>query len=427
MSLTDKKVSDALLQTGVVSAPDKLTGTAAENKAVFDRLIRNIVAQCLNPVLDELAGRDGAAAVGGRVEGMAAVTVQGLLAALKGLCDNCYTKDEADTLVGGQTGNLLSNAELDKAGVWTFTRKDGTRIVYDTKLEKIAVNFKLDGDYLVLAHDDGTEERVSIAAFRDHHQFADSDAVFWSYTGEENNRTFTASVKANSITLEMLALDAVGKIEGDVSDSAQNAKAAQEAREGAEAAKADVAANAARAAASAQAAKESEENAVIASGSAADSARASEIAKNEGVAQMDQIRVQTQAIRDSTEITPYVDDSEDTGYRVGFKRADEAAAKWTPPLQAQVSVGDVTTAPAGGFAYVQERGSPSRRVLDFSIPRGEQGPPGERGKDAVVADIGTGVFALVIDDDGNLCVDYADGAQPPQMGIDENNNLWIEV
>lgn len=64
MALTDKKVSDAILQTGVASAPDKLSGTAAENKAVFDRLIREIAAQCLNPALDELAGPHGAAAIG---------------------------------------------------------------------------------------------------------------------------------------------------------------------------------------------------------------------------------------------------------------------------------------------------------------------------------------------------------------------------
>lgn len=64
MALKDKKVSDSLLQTGVVSAPDKLTGTAAENKMVFDRLIRNIVAQSVNPLIDELTGENGAASIG---------------------------------------------------------------------------------------------------------------------------------------------------------------------------------------------------------------------------------------------------------------------------------------------------------------------------------------------------------------------------
>lgn len=229
--LTDKRVTEAQMnENGVCAAPDRLTGTAAENKAVFDRLIREIVAGCLNPVIDELASTAGAAAVGAAVGSMAGDNVQTLLSALKALVDDRYTKAEADSLLGTNTNTLLANVTLDDAGVWTFTRKDGTTVVYDTKLEKIAVNFTLDGDFLVLHHDDGTEDRVSIAAFRDHHQFADSDTISWSWTGEENNRTFTASVRANSITLDMLALDAVKKIEADVAASGQSAAAAQDAK-----------------------------------------------------------------------------------------------------------------------------------------------------------------------------------------------------
>ncbi len=37
---------------GVVSAPDRLSGTAAENKAVFDRLIKNVVAEKFNSFVD---------------------------------------------------------------------------------------------------------------------------------------------------------------------------------------------------------------------------------------------------------------------------------------------------------------------------------------------------------------------------------------
>ena len=229
--LTDKRVTEAQMnENGVCAAPDRLTGTAAENKAVFDRLIREIVAGCLNPVIDELSSTAGAAAVGAAVGSMAGDNVQTLLSALKALVDDRYTKAEADSLLGTNTNTLLANVTLDDAGVWTFTRKDGTTVVYDTKLEKIAVNFSLDGDFLVLHHDDGTEDRVSIAAFRDHHQFADSDTISWSWTGEENNRTFTASVRANSITLDMLALDAVKKIEADVAASGQSAAAAQDAK-----------------------------------------------------------------------------------------------------------------------------------------------------------------------------------------------------
>lgn len=55
MALTDHKITDGDISTnGVQSAPDKLTGTAAENKAIFDRLIKNVVQECLNGLIDEL-------------------------------------------------------------------------------------------------------------------------------------------------------------------------------------------------------------------------------------------------------------------------------------------------------------------------------------------------------------------------------------
>ena len=55
MALTDHKITDADISTnGVQSAPDKLTGTAAENKAIFDKLIKNVVQECLNGLIDEL-------------------------------------------------------------------------------------------------------------------------------------------------------------------------------------------------------------------------------------------------------------------------------------------------------------------------------------------------------------------------------------
>ena len=59
MALTDYKidmtpVTGDIDTYGVVSAPDKLTGTAAQNKAVFDKLIREAVAVKLNDLIDEL-------------------------------------------------------------------------------------------------------------------------------------------------------------------------------------------------------------------------------------------------------------------------------------------------------------------------------------------------------------------------------------
>ena len=65
MGLNDYKISGTdITGHGVQSAPDKLTGTAAENKAVFDRLISEIVKARLNGLIDELLGSGGASGIG---------------------------------------------------------------------------------------------------------------------------------------------------------------------------------------------------------------------------------------------------------------------------------------------------------------------------------------------------------------------------
>ena len=234
MAIADRKITDEQITTyGVVSQPDVLSGSPAANKAVFDKLIRDSIKANYNGLIDALTSTTGANEIGAQVTGITGQTVQLILSALKVLVDDCYTKAESDTILGTNTNTLLANVALDDAGVWTFTRKDGTTVIYDTKLEKIAVNFTLDGDYLVLHHDDGTEDRVSIAAFRDHHQFADSDTISWSYTGDENNRTFTATIRPNSITLAMLAVDAVTEIQTNATAAQQSAAAAQASKEAA--------------------------------------------------------------------------------------------------------------------------------------------------------------------------------------------------
>ena len=56
MAITDYKITEQqIAEKGVVAAPDMLTGTAQENKGVFDRLVRETVAPAFNSVLDGLA------------------------------------------------------------------------------------------------------------------------------------------------------------------------------------------------------------------------------------------------------------------------------------------------------------------------------------------------------------------------------------
>lgn len=56
MSIRDHKITDAQFnEKGVIAAPDTLTGTAAENKGVFDRFAREIIKPQFNALVEDFA------------------------------------------------------------------------------------------------------------------------------------------------------------------------------------------------------------------------------------------------------------------------------------------------------------------------------------------------------------------------------------
>ena len=65
MSIQEQKITEAAIAAnGVQSRPDKLTGTAAQNKKVFDALVTAVVKERFNALLDELTGATAAAQLG---------------------------------------------------------------------------------------------------------------------------------------------------------------------------------------------------------------------------------------------------------------------------------------------------------------------------------------------------------------------------
>lgn len=65
MSIQNQKITEAAIAAnGVQSQPDKLTGTAAQNKKVFDALVTAVVREKFNALLDELTGTTAAAQLG---------------------------------------------------------------------------------------------------------------------------------------------------------------------------------------------------------------------------------------------------------------------------------------------------------------------------------------------------------------------------
>lgn len=64
MLLDNKITSEEISEYGVESAPDRLLGSTLENKRVFDRLVRELVAKKINAILDELVSTRGAESIG---------------------------------------------------------------------------------------------------------------------------------------------------------------------------------------------------------------------------------------------------------------------------------------------------------------------------------------------------------------------------
>ena len=65
MSIQEQKITEAAIAAnGVQSRPDKLTGTAAQNKKIFDALVTAVVREKFNALLDELTGTTAAAQIG---------------------------------------------------------------------------------------------------------------------------------------------------------------------------------------------------------------------------------------------------------------------------------------------------------------------------------------------------------------------------
>lgn len=87
-------------------------------------------------------------------------------------------------------------------GTLTVVKMNGSKAVIDTKLEKLAVNFKYDPQtqQLVITLDDGTVQNVDLSALITQYEFLDSDTIAFEITDGK----VKAIVKNGSITKDKL-------------------------------------------------------------------------------------------------------------------------------------------------------------------------------------------------------------------------------
>ena len=271
MSLSSYKITDtAIAQKGVIAAPDKLTGTAAQNKAVFDRLIRESVKELFNSLIDALSGTGGAGEIGTRaISGVTGGDVQTALGSLKTILDTKAASSTMTSALSLKSDKSVTNLHIKSVslnantGVFTFTREDGSYFTIDTVLEKVATNWSYNASTqsLVLTLADGTTQSVPLSAFITETEFQDSAQIAFSVS----NHKVTATVKEGGITDAMLSSALVSQLQGYVTAAAGSATAAAQSATAAEGYKttasqkaADAAQSEANAAASAAAAGSSE-------------------------------------------------------------------------------------------------------------------------------------------------------------------------
>jgi|GEM_PF-3004907 len=235
MSLIDRKITTSDIQTkGVIAAPDKLTGTAAENKAIFDRLIRDVVKDVVNAIVDDLTATTGASEIGfTSLEGLSAANVQAAVTVLKTLTDSKADSDVVEANLILKSDKAITNLHfkdisLDSStGIITLTREDGTTKSIDTVLEKVATNWEYvdtleHPQSLKLTLADGTVQYVSLSAFITETEFVDSDQIDFSVS----NHVVTATIKSGSITESMLSSTLLTLMQGYVAACSASAVAA---------------------------------------------------------------------------------------------------------------------------------------------------------------------------------------------------------
>lgn len=141
MSFENQKITDNEIDAaGVVSRPNKLTGTAAQNKSVFDALVKVLVKVRFNALIDELIGANAASQIGiDTVPGLEATTVQ---AALEEIMENIQIASVESLVDGSVTTEKLADLAVTAAKIAAGAVTEGKLAdgaVTEEKIDDLAV------------------------------------------------------------------------------------------------------------------------------------------------------------------------------------------------------------------------------------------------------------------------------------------------
>lgn len=112
-------------------------------------------------------------------------------------------------------------------GTLTVVKMNGSKAVIDTKLEKLAVNFKYnpESQQLVITLDDGTTQNVDLSALITEYEFLESDTIAFAIGSDGK---VSAIVKEGSIQEKHLRPDYLADIKVESAKAVASAKSAGE-------------------------------------------------------------------------------------------------------------------------------------------------------------------------------------------------------
>ena len=121
---------------------------------------------------------------------------------------------------------LIKEISFDESnGIFTITRKDGSKFTIDTKMEKIAVNFTYNPttQQIILILIDGTKQYIDLSALITEYEFSDTDTVSFFIAPDGK---VSASVKEGSIEEKHLRPNYLAEIKVEVAKAQASQQAA---------------------------------------------------------------------------------------------------------------------------------------------------------------------------------------------------------
>ena len=144
--------------------------------------------------------------------------------------DNRVIEQDALKLSKTDASNDIVNWTMDEeTGVITITRRSGEQILFDLNIEKIPVSFSLSDDgILTMVTDDGTTFTANIGAMIPILTFSDSDEIAVTATGTGINKTYSFSIKDNSIKENKLQPNFLADIKVQSANASASASSASQ-------------------------------------------------------------------------------------------------------------------------------------------------------------------------------------------------------